>query len=122
MRPEYRSLWNFRSGRPYVSNRARQDPRLVQEIVQAVGAESIVLVPMISEGEVLGLLVAANKPGGFTEPDVQLLTHLRGPGRLVPAQPAASSTPSGATPARLERVADAGGRHGGGGEPRRSSS
>ena len=31
--PEYRSLWNFRSGRAYLSNRARTDPRLVQEMV-----------------------------------------------------------------------------------------
>ncbi|HMC32839.1 MAG TPA: response regulator, partial [Myxococcales bacterium] len=69
VRPEYRSLWDFRSGRPYLSNRARQDPRLVQEVVQVAAAESILLVPMISEGEVLGLLVAVNKPGGFTESD-----------------------------------------------------
>ncbi|HUG52027.1 MAG TPA: GAF domain-containing protein [Vicinamibacteria bacterium] len=79
VRPEYRSLWDFRTGRPYLSNRARQDPRLVQEVVQAAGAESILLVPMISESEVLGLLVAANKPGGFTESDVQLLTIFAGP-------------------------------------------
>src|SRR5713101_5568231 len=67
VRPEYRSLWDFRTGRPYLSNKARQDPRLVQEVVQVAAAESILLVPMISEGEVLGLLVAVNKPGGFTE-------------------------------------------------------
>jgi signal transduction histidine kinase/DNA-binding response OmpR family regulator len=79
VRPEYRSLWDFRSGRPYLSNRARQDPRLVHDVVQVVGAESIVLVPMISEGEVLGLIVAANKPGGFTDPDAQLLSIFAGP-------------------------------------------
>jgi len=79
VRPEYRSLWDFRSGRPYLSNRARQDPRLVQEVVQVAAAESILLVPMISEGEVLGLLVAVNKPGGFTESDSQLLTIFAGP-------------------------------------------
>ena len=34
---------------------------------------------MFSEGEVLGLLVAANKPGGFTDGDVQLLSIFAGP-------------------------------------------
>jgi signal transduction histidine kinase/DNA-binding response OmpR family regulator len=79
VRPEYRSLWNFKSGRPYVSNRAKGDPRLLQDMVETLGADSVVLVPMLSEGQVLGLLVAANKPGGFTEPDVQLLTIFAGP-------------------------------------------
>jgi len=79
VRPEYRSLWDFRTGRPYLSNRARQDPRLVKDVVQAAGADSILLVPMISESEVLGLIVAANKPGGFTESDAQLLSIFAGP-------------------------------------------
>jgi signal transduction histidine kinase len=34
---------------------------------------------MISEGVVLGLLVAANKPGGFTDSDVRLLSIFAGP-------------------------------------------
>jgi len=79
VRPEYRSLWDFRTGRPYLSNRARQDPRLVQDVVQAAGADSILLVPMISESEVLGLIAAVNKPGGFTESDAQLLSIFAGP-------------------------------------------
>ena len=37
------------------------------------------LVPMISEGEVLGLIAALNKPGGFTDADVQLLSIFAGP-------------------------------------------
>ena len=34
---------------------------------------------MISEGEVLGIFVALNKPGGFTDADVQLLSIFAGP-------------------------------------------
>lgn len=79
IKPEYASLWNFRTGRPYVSNKARTDPRLLREIVESSDAESVVLVPMLSEGDVLGLLVAVNKPGGFTENDVQLLSIFAGP-------------------------------------------
>jgi signal transduction histidine kinase/DNA-binding response OmpR family regulator len=79
VRPEYRSLWNFRTGRPYVSNRARSDTRLIPEMIEASGADSIVLVPMVSEGKVLGLLCAGNKPGGFSDADVHLLTIFAGP-------------------------------------------
>ena len=53
-----------------MSNRARSDPRLLPEIVEAADADSVVLMPMLSEGAVLGLLVAVNKPGGFTDDDV----------------------------------------------------
>jgi GAF domain-containing protein len=79
VKPEYRSLWNFRSGRPYVSNRPQSDPRLIQEMVRLTRVHSIVLVPMLSEGHVLGLLVAANKRGGFTSNDVRLLSIFAGP-------------------------------------------
>jgi signal transduction histidine kinase/DNA-binding response OmpR family regulator len=79
VRPEHKGAWNFRSGRPYVSNQARTDPRLVREMVTLSGIEAAVIVPMISEGQVLGLIVAANKPGGFTDADVQLLSIFAGP-------------------------------------------
>jgi signal transduction histidine kinase/DNA-binding response OmpR family regulator len=79
VKPEYRSLWNFRTGRPYLSNRAPSDPRLIPEMVQLAGAESVILVPMLSEGHVLGLLVAANKPGGFSDADAQILSIFAGP-------------------------------------------
>lgn len=75
----YRSLWGFEAGRAYVSNQAGSDPRLLHDIVLAIGAESIVLVPMLSEGVPVGLLAAANKAGGFTDGDVQLLTIFAGP-------------------------------------------
>jgi signal transduction histidine kinase/DNA-binding response OmpR family regulator len=76
---DYHSPWNFESGRAYLSNDARADPRLAQAMVSAVGAESAVLVPMLAEGEPVGLLAAVNKPGGFTDADVQLLTIFAGP-------------------------------------------
>lgn len=79
VKPEYAGLWNFRSGRPYVSNRAASDPRLIQEMVRHGGIETVVLVPMMTGGSFLGLLGAANKPGGFSDADVQLLTIFAGP-------------------------------------------
>ncbi len=78
-RPEYRSLWSPRSGRPYVSNQPGADPRLAQEIGLMAEAESVVLVPLLAEGELIGLLGAADKPGGFSEGDVQILSTFAGP-------------------------------------------
>jgi signal transduction histidine kinase/DNA-binding response OmpR family regulator len=78
-RPEYRSLWSPRSGRPYVSNQPGLDPRLAQEIGVLAEADSVVLVPLVAEGELIGLLGAANKPGGFSEADVQILSIFAGP-------------------------------------------
>lgn len=75
----YRSHWNFEQGRPYVSNDARNDPRLVHEVVETIGADTMVLVPMLAEGTPVGLLAGANKPGGFTDDDVQLLSIFAGP-------------------------------------------
>ena len=77
--PEYRSLWNPRSGRPYVSNEPSSDPRLAQEIALLAEAESVVLVPLLTAGELIGLLAAADKPGGFTDADVQILSTFAGP-------------------------------------------
>jgi signal transduction histidine kinase/DNA-binding response OmpR family regulator len=77
--PELRALWNFKSGRAYVTNRARTDPRLKPEVIGEMGAESLLLVPMVAEGRVLGVIVAANKPGGFTDADGQLLSIFAGP-------------------------------------------
>jgi signal transduction histidine kinase/CheY-like chemotaxis protein len=62
-----------------VSNDAQNDPRLMQEVVARTGVSSLVLVPMLSEGHILGLLVACNKPGGFTDDDIQILTIFAGP-------------------------------------------
>jgi signal transduction histidine kinase/DNA-binding response OmpR family regulator len=78
-RPEYRSLWSPRSGRPYVSNHPGLDPRLAQEIGLMAEAQSVVLVPLVAEGELIGLLGAADKPGGFTDGDVQILSTFAGP-------------------------------------------
>jgi signal transduction histidine kinase/DNA-binding response OmpR family regulator len=78
-RPEYRSLWNPRSGRPYVSNQPASDLRLAQEIGLLAEAQSVVLMPLLAAGELIGLLGAADKPGGFTDGDVQILSTFAGP-------------------------------------------
>jgi signal transduction histidine kinase/DNA-binding response OmpR family regulator len=79
VKPDSRSRWSFRTGRPYVSNEVRTDSRLLPEVLERGDLDSVVLMPLLSESHILGLLVACNKPGGFTEDDVQILSIFAGP-------------------------------------------
>jgi diguanylate cyclase (GGDEF)-like protein len=62
-----------RSGQPYLSNDPGNDP-LYDASVKERGVHSVLTIPVRREGPVLGLLYALNKPGGFTEEDVRVLT------------------------------------------------
>ena len=79
VKPDSRSRWSFRTGRPYVTNDVRADTRLLPQVLERGDLDSIVLMPLLSEAHILGLLVACNKPGGFTEDDVQILSIFAGP-------------------------------------------
>jgi signal transduction histidine kinase/DNA-binding response OmpR family regulator len=79
VKPDSRSRWSFRTGRPYVSNDVRADSRLLPAVLERGDVDSVVLMPLLSEAHILGLLVACNKPGGFTEDDVQILSIFAGP-------------------------------------------
>jgi signal transduction histidine kinase/DNA-binding response OmpR family regulator len=72
-------LSGFTAGRPYVSNHVQQDTRMRPLFGKHARLESLVLVPMLSEGVLLGLIAAANKAGGFSEADVQLMSLFAGP-------------------------------------------
>lgn len=76
--PQNKSLWNFSSGRAYVSNHPGSDPRFIPELVQLADLRAIVIVPMLTEGHLLGVIAAANKPSGFGDGDVQLLSIFAG--------------------------------------------
>lgn len=72
-------LWTLENARAYISTDPRNDARLPEGLAETLRAESIVLVPMLSEGALVGLIAAANKPVAFTEADVQTLSIFAGP-------------------------------------------
>lgn len=74
-----RAAWDLRSGRPYVANDLSEAPGPFREVVEIIGADSLAMVPMLSEGDVLGALVACNRPGGFSDAEAQLLSIFAGP-------------------------------------------
>ena len=62
-----------RTGEPYLSNDPGNDP-LYDASVKERGVHAVLTVPVRHGGQVLGLLYALNKPGGFTADDVRALT------------------------------------------------
>jgi nitrate/nitrite-specific signal transduction histidine kinase len=66
-----------RSGQPLVIKDITADPRLASLATSEEGFRSIVCVPLISKGKILGTLFAmTHKPRAFTEQDVQLLSSI----------------------------------------------
>src|SRR5262245_24944008 len=74
VRLDHPAAAGLRSGRAYAVNAGDSDPRRLRDAVGLSDAQSVVLAPMISEGTLIGVLVAADKPGGFSDADVQLLS------------------------------------------------
>lgn len=64
-----------RTGEPYLCNDPGNDP-LYDASVKERGVHAVLTVPVRHGGQVLGLLYALNKPGGFTADDVRALTAI----------------------------------------------
>jgi GAF domain-containing protein len=72
--------WVATEGEPLIVNNPRQDWRFSPQIDEAFGfvTRSILCVPMITRGKLVGVIELLNKYNGteFTEPDVTLLSIL----------------------------------------------
>jgi nitrate/nitrite-specific signal transduction histidine kinase len=67
----------FRTGEPQRSQEVSQDPRADRSYVERTGSKSVLSVPLISTGQVIGVINTINKRlGTFNEEDVRLLTLL----------------------------------------------
>jgi PucR C-terminal helix-turn-helix domain/GAF domain/GGDEF-like domain len=64
----------FLSGRPYMTNDAPNDPRLIRRFVDLFHAREVLTVPLIVEDQAIGVCHAINKRGGpFSDEDLELL-------------------------------------------------
>lgn len=78
----------FLSGRPYMTNDAPNDPRLIRRFVDLFNAREVLTVPLTVEDQAIGVCHAINKRRGlFTEEDLELL-NLIGPLLAVSVQSA----------------------------------
>jgi GAF domain-containing protein/CheY-like chemotaxis protein len=74
---DLRHQWNLRRRGPFVSNAPQTEvPAELQNFVSAFGVRALLVVPLISQDNVVGVMYAANKPGGFGSRDEQLATVL----------------------------------------------
>lgn len=69
------SAFVVRNGRPYCSNDPAHDP-FYDSSASTRGLESVLTVPVRRGEEVVGLLYALNKPGGFAAEDIATLGSL----------------------------------------------
>ncbi|MFD0556947.1 histidine kinase [Stackebrandtia endophytica] len=61
----------FETQRPYTSNQVIGDPAIIQNYPIAFGIESMIALPLIVSGRSTGVLMVANKEGGFSSSDVE---------------------------------------------------
>ena len=65
----------FKSGRPYMSNDAPNDPAILQSFVDAYSTRNILTVPLQIAGRSIGVFHAVNKvKGGFNDDDADFLS------------------------------------------------
>lgn len=65
----------FKSGRPYLSNDARNDPAILQSFVDAYNTRNILTVPLQIAGRSIGVFHAVNKlTGEFSNEDTEFLS------------------------------------------------
>ncbi len=77
--PGHRGLAFLATGRSFFTNATRTEGPLFRDLVGELDLDSILLAPLVSGGQVIGLVVAANKPGGFDDDDARLFSIFAGP-------------------------------------------
>src|SRR6185295_6143569 len=72
---EARSRWNFRKNGPLLSNKAKADTRLLSDLVNELGLQSVMIAPMTRGTLFQGLLMVADRGSraAFTDEDLNLL-------------------------------------------------
>ncbi|HVP37186.1 MAG TPA: SpoIIE family protein phosphatase [Terriglobales bacterium] len=72
--------WVAQNQEPVIANQARNDPRFSPELEEKIGfrIDSIICVPVMRRGNLLGVVVAMNKLNGkeFTEDDLKIFSSL----------------------------------------------
>jgi signal transduction histidine kinase len=66
----------FELQRPFASNRVIGDPAILQNYPIAFGISSMVALPLSVAGRSTGVLMIADKPGGFSAADVEVASRL----------------------------------------------
>lgn len=67
----------FLQGEPYICNEVHTDPRVNQNYCRLYGVRNMLSVPLVFEGQGIGVLLVINKKNGcFTQDDIQVLMSI----------------------------------------------
>jgi signal transduction histidine kinase len=69
-----RMAWNFRVQGPMVKNHPDELHPAQREYLRPFGVFNVTVVPLVLEGRIIGMVSMGNKPGGFSQDDIRLLT------------------------------------------------
>ncbi|MBI3458450.1 MAG: GAF domain-containing sensor histidine kinase [Candidatus Rokubacteria bacterium] len=69
-----RMAWNFRTQGPMVKNHPEEFHPAQREYLRPFHLFNVTVVPLVLEGRIIGMVSMGNKPGGFSQNDVRLLT------------------------------------------------
>jgi signal transduction histidine kinase len=69
-----RAAWNFRTQGPMVKNRLESFHPAMRAYLRPFEVFNVTVVPLVLEGRIIGMVSMGNKPGGFSQNDVRLLT------------------------------------------------
>ena len=72
--PSGRDFWNFRLQGALLVNDMAEMPDFFSQWVEGFRHFNVLIIPMLVEGSHTGLVIAANKSGGFAEDDSKLLS------------------------------------------------
>ncbi|MGH7318882.1 MAG: GAF domain-containing sensor histidine kinase [Candidatus Rokuibacteriota bacterium] len=69
-----RMAWNFRTQGVMVKNHPGDFHPVQWEYLRPFNVYNVTVVPLVLEGRIIGMVSMGNKPGGFSQNDVRLLT------------------------------------------------
>jgi signal transduction histidine kinase len=69
-----RMAWNFRTQGPMVKNHPDDFHPAQRDYLRPFTLYNVTVVPLVLEGRIIGMVSMGNKPGGFSQNDVRLLT------------------------------------------------
>jgi diguanylate cyclase (GGDEF)-like protein len=77
------TLWVSSREDVFLANNPKDFPSRFKEISQVFGAKSMLVAPMRSESQLIGMVFAANKPEGFNQDDMRLMSIFAGQVTMV---------------------------------------
>jgi GAF domain-containing protein len=77
------TLWVSGQRDIFLGNDPKNFPSRFKELSQVFGARSMLVAPMRSEGQLIGMVFAANKIEGFNQDDVRLMSIFAGQATMV---------------------------------------